>query len=151
MNRLLFFVIVFLSFATAARGQSAGQVGISFDAQLIPQVGAAWHITDLLTLRGSAFFTGGGDEVIDFDRSIGSVALLFDLSADSELTTYIGPDYTRDTFENEHYLGAIVGSRFQLHERFAVFGEFGVSIDVGDSIETVSMFNTGVGVIAYLN
>ena len=121
-------------------------------AQLIPQVGITWHVTDRLQLRASGYGEGDGEHVIDFsDAFIGNVAAFFRFPIDEALASYIGPDLMRSTFTDETFLGLIFGSQYQLHERFGVFGEVGFSVRVEDDIDNLRMFNTGVGAVFYLN
>ena len=45
--------------------------------------------------------------------------------------------------------GAVAGSRYRLHERFSVFGEFGVGVALDEAVDLISNRNTGVGVVYY--
>ena len=152
MKRLPWILAMSALLASPAAAQRAGQVGLVVKAQLIPQVGLVFQATNGFSLRALFYAEGGGDEVIDLDDAVRlSIAALYRFHADDDLHTYAGVDFTASSFEDENYLGPLFGVQYQPHPRFGLFGEFGFSVDVGDSVEIVSMFNTGAGVVFYFN
>lgn len=145
-------VLLLLMSAPPVRAQDAGQIGIVMKAQFIPQVGITWHVTNRLQIRLSGYGEGDGENIIDFGEAfIGNVAVFYRFPIDDDLASYVGPDFMRSTFTEETFLGLIFGSQYQLHKHFGVFGEVGFSVRVEDVIDNLRMFNTGAGVVFYLN
>lgn len=152
INRLLLACTAVALVVLPAAAQEKGQIGLVFKAQLIPQAGLVWHPTSRISLRALVYAEGNHQEVIDLDNATRiSMAFLYRFPIDQTLRSYAGADFTLSRFEDENYLGPLFGVEFQPHPRFGVFGEFGFSVDVGDSIQIVSMLNTGSGVVFYLN
>lgn len=152
VQRSLAVLALCLLFSTPAMAQEQGQVGISLKAQSVPHIGVQWQATDRIAVRGSAFIQGGGENAVDFLHSfIVSIYPSYRWPVDVGLTTYVGPDLTYSEFSQEWFLGGIWGARYHAHERFDVFGEFGLSFDITDSVDAMQMFNTGAGIVFYLN
>ena len=145
--------LLLLLLALQAQAQSSRQVGFTVKSQLImSQFGLLVHPANHVSLRLTAYAEGSHERVIDVEDGIQvSASILYHIPVDGQLSTYFGPDFTHSNIVDENYLGGIVGAYLKLHPRFAVYGEFGVSVDIGDTVETISMFNTGVGVALYLN
>ena len=139
-------------FSTQAQGQSTGQVGLVFKAQFIPQFGLLWHPVGGLGIRVTAYAEGNNSEIIDLDGATRiSTSLLYRFPIDEEVAPYFGADLTFSNFEGEKYLGGLFGVQYQANKRFGIFGEVGISVDVDDNIDIVTMFNTGAGVVFYMN
>lgn len=92
-----------------------------------------------------------GSTPIAGDSYIIGLSALYRFPIDTALATYIGPDFTYSAFEETSFLGAIFGAQYQLHPRFGVFGEVGLSLGLGEIGTTLTLFNTGAGVVFYLN
>ena len=145
-------IILVCALTTQAQGQSTGQIGLVFKAQFIPQFGLLWHPVGDFGIRVTAYAEGNNSEVIDLDGATRiSTSLLYRFPLDEEVSPYVGIDLTFSNFEDENYLGGLFGVQYQAHSRLGIFGEFGISVDVDDNIDIVTMFNTGAGVVFYLN
>ncbi len=152
LQRRILFTALCLTLSTAAMAQERGQVGISLKAQTAPQIGLQWQASERIAVRGSAFIQGGGENAVDFfDSFIVSFYPSYRWPVDVGLNTYVGPDLTYSKFTDQWFLGAIWGARYHVHERFDVFGEFGLSFDIDNHTDAMQMFNTGAGIVFYLN
>lgn len=143
VNRLTLCICIFLTaacFVSRAEGQDGGRIGIFADAQFLPQAGVTWHVTDRIQARGGAYF--GGDRAI-----IADLAVLYRWRLDGELGTYVGPNLTLNDRSQEVSFGILAGTDAALHSRMRLFGEIGLSYGNGG----LNMWNTGVGVVFYLN
>jgi len=127
--------------------QEKGQFGIVVKAQLIPQIGISYGISDRVRTRLSTYLEfSDGDFIYS---TVLSLNFQIKLSADGNLSTYIGPDFTYHGFIDEFFLGVISGAEYKVHEQLSLFGEFGPCLRVGDGIEGISFLNTGVGINYY--
>jgi hypothetical protein len=127
--------------------QEKGRFGIIVKAQLIPQIGISYGISDRIRARLSTYLEFSDGDLIY--STVSSLNLQIKLSADGDLSTYIGPDFTYHGFMDEFFLGVILGTEYKVHKKLGLFGEFGPSLIVGDGIEGISFLNTGVGIKYY--
>lgn len=130
-----------------AQAQNRGRLGFTLDAQRYPQAGFQWNVSDRLALRATTYL-GVGRGTDDF---ILSVFPSYSFHLDEKLSTYVGPDVTYFWKSGDVFGGAIWGSRYHIDERFAIFGELGVSFyDTRYGVGDFDMSNTGAGVIFYV-
>jgi len=142
---IIFVLTVVFSFLTNA--QEKGQVAINVKAQLIPQIGLSYRISDRIRTRLLTYLEfNEGDFIYS---TVSSLNFQFKLSSDESLSTYIGPDFTYHGFIDEFFLGVILGAEYKVHKKLSLFGESGPSLRVGDGIEEISFLNTGVGTKYY--
>ncbi|HPC36847.1 MAG TPA: hypothetical protein PLW05_07755 [Candidatus Marinimicrobia bacterium] len=127
--------------------QEKGRVGLTVKAQLIPQVGISYGISDNIQARLATYLEFSGGDFLYSTMS--SLSFQIKLSSDEFLSTYIGPDVTYHGFIDEFYLGIIFGAEYKVHNKLVLFAEFGPSLGVGDGIESLSFLNTGVGVMYF--
>ena len=127
--------------------QERGEIGLTVKAQLIPHVGISYAISDNIQTRFSTYLDISDGELVKSNMS--SLGLLIGLSSDKSLSTYIGPDITYHGFLDELYVGIILGTRYSLHPRLNIFGEFTPGLGIGDGIESVTFLNTGIGIQFY--
>ncbi|HOV24041.1 MAG TPA: hypothetical protein PL107_07225 [Candidatus Marinimicrobia bacterium] len=139
---MTFFIITFMPYVISA--QEKGQLGVNVKAQIIPQVGISYGISDKIQTRLSTYWEFSGGEFIY--STISSLSFQIKLSSDESLSTYIGPDITYHGFIDRLFLGIILGAEYKVHKKLGLFAEFGPSLGVGDGIESFSFLNTGVGV-----
>ncbi|HPC36420.1 MAG TPA: hypothetical protein P5268_08095 [Candidatus Marinimicrobia bacterium] len=139
---MTFFIITFLPYLITA--QEKGQLGVNVKAQLFPQVGVTYGITDKIQTRLSTYLEFSGGEFIY--STISSLSFQVKFPSDESLSTYIGPDITYHGFIDQLYLGIILGVENKVHKKLSLFAEFEPSLGVGDGIESICFFNTGVGV-----
>lgn len=147
-------LLLCLCVANSVCAQEQGQVGVSAKAQLFPQAGLYWQIIDPLALRGGIFLIGGnnGGSPVDIsDFFIASLAITWRWRMDDQLSIYTGPDFTYSDFVRDLFIGLVAGAQYQIYPRFGLYGELGVSLDVIDGVDTVQMFNTGIGIIVFFN
>jgi hypothetical protein len=154
-----------LSVSGMARAQDAGQVGVTLGYPA--EVGIVWHVTDRVAVRPNISFSHAStDHVSDFSSlgdpvdSEGSsstslttgVSGLIYVRTWDKVRAYLSPryDYGRiwsnagSTFltENKHSAYAVTGSfgaQYQLHQRFAVFGEAGFGYSHSSTTYTSSL------------
>ena len=151
-TKLMVGVLVLFAIAVPTAAQERGQVGIMAKAQLVPKFGIVWQIADPVAVRASLYVQGRHDALVDFGDAMQlSLSLFYVSGAGSNLRTYVGIDATIDKFVDEEFVGLLVGAQFRPEPRFGIFGELGLSTNVGDTPEGLMMFNTGVGVVFYLN
>jgi len=132
---------------SSIRAQEKGQVAINVKAQLIPQIGLSYRISDRIRTRLSTYLEfNEGDFIYS---TVSSLNFQFKLSSDESLSTYIGPDFTYHGFIDDFFLGVILGAESKIHQKLSLFGEFGPCLRVGDGIEGISFLNTGVGIKYY--
>ncbi len=141
----IFTILVTLHSSTNA--QEKGRIGLTVKAQIIPQIGISYGVSDRIRTRFSMYleFSDGGF----IYSTVSSLSFQVKLTSDESLSTYIGPDITYHGFIDELFLGIILGVEYKVHKKLSLFGEFGPSLRVGDGIEEISFLNTGVGIKYY--
>ncbi len=139
--------IVIIFFALKLLAQEKSKFGTTIKAQYVPQIGIYYGISDKIQMRLSTYLDIDGGDF--FSSNLSSLCLLFELSSDAPLSTYIGPDLTFNGFSEEFRIGLILGKQYDIHPRLSLFAEFGPSLRIGDGIEAFSFLNTGVGVRYY--
>ena len=102
-------ILVILSYATNAQGKE--RIGVTVKAQIIPQVGITYGITDKIQTRLSTYLEFSGGEFIY--STISSLSFQIKLSSDESLSTYIGPDITYHGFIDQLFLG-IIGAEYKV-------------------------------------
>ena len=152
MKRLVLAVGVVLSVGANALAQDAGQIGVTLG---YPQaVGVIWHVTDNVAVRPEISFSTGSTETpglssplpdlsIDFGETSSTtvttgVSGLFYFGEWDKLRAYLSPRYTysrltssagstfsTDVRNSAYTVTGSFGAQYQLHRRFAVFGETG--------------------------
>jgi len=143
-NIILMLLITIPYFSNA---QEKGKFCTTIKAQYVPHLGISYEISDKIQMRLSTYLDLDGGDF--FCSNLSSLCLLFELSADASLSTYIGPDLTFNGFSEEFQLGLILGKQYDIHPRLSLFAEFGPSLRVGDGIEAFSFLNTGIGIKYY--
>jgi hypothetical protein len=167
-------VAVALGGASAAFAQDAGKVGLTMGYPT--NVGVMIHVTDAFALRPEFTFAqssleteiGAATAGLELNSSdtwsygVG-VSVLFYLSADDNLRTYVSPrflysraatDTTSPTGANlppletevrgsAFSVAASFGAQYSLHRRFSVFGELGAAYSDSETTSTGS----GLGIL----
>ena len=145
--------------ATAANAQDQRDVGVVITTTTT--AGVIWHVTDRVAIRPEVSFVTSnvdtGDSVSDIESSSGTfaVAALFTVRRWDDLSAYVSPRFSwlRATGTSTLSIGSITetietstdgfgiagsfGVNYRLGDRFAVFGEAGVSF-TDQSVETDS-------------
>jgi hypothetical protein len=153
MKRLMLAVSAVLLVSANALAQDAGQIGLTLGYPTA--VGVIWHVTDNVAVRPEISFATGSTEspvfssvsLSDLTASIGEassttvtagVSGLFYFGQWDKLRAYLSPRYTysrltgssgstfvSDTRNSAFTVTGSFGAQYQLHRRFAVFGETG--------------------------
>jgi len=167
MKQTLLVVSSLLYLCGTAHAQEAGQVGVSLGYP--PAVGVVWHVTERVAVRPDiSFSTGSTDrptpDISILGESIGSgrsssttvtagVSGLLYLWRWDKLGAYVSPRYSYshltsnsgstfaiDSGNSNYTVTGSFGAQYQIHQRFAVFGETGF----GYSHSTSTVSSTSV-------
>ena len=153
MKQTLFILSLLLSVRGTAYAQDAGQIGISIGYPAA--IGIVWHVTDSVAVRPDISFSTGSAESTAprFDIlgstvsaasssdsttvTVGVSGLLY-LGKWDHLRTYVSPRFsygrlssssgttvTIDNTNSNYTTTGSFGAQYQIHRRFAVFGETG--------------------------
>ena len=152
MKRTLFVSIIVLCVCAGAEAQDAGQVGVSLGYPAA--VGIIWHVTDSVAVRPDISFSHGSTDNGALSTDLVGVSAASGESSSTSLTAgvsgllylgtwdklraYVSPRYaygrltsnSGSTFASDatnatHIVIGSFGAHYQLHRRFAVFGEAG--------------------------
>jgi hypothetical protein len=152
MKRLMLGVSMVVSVGANAFAQDAGQIGVTLGYPAA--VGVIWHVTDNVAVRPEISFSTGSTEspTVRATLSLPSVDLgetssttvtagvsgLFYFGEWDKLRAYASPRYTyarltsdsgstfsTDIRNSAYTVTGSFGAQYQLHRRFAVFGETG--------------------------
>jgi len=142
-NYLIGLIIVI--FAGGLQAQEKGRLGITVDAQYLPQIGIAYNISEKFQARLSTYLYLEFGDI--YSENFSSLCLLFRFPSDETIRPYIGPDVTYDGFDYDLCLGAIAGIEYKLHPQLYLFAEIGPSVSI--EYGSVSIINTGIGIKYY--
>ena len=153
MKRLMLALIAVVSVGANALAQDAGQIGVTLGYPTA--VGVIWHVTDNVAVRPEISFATATTESPTFRSTslsnlaadigetssttvIAGVSGLFYFGEWDKLRAYLSPRYTysrlssssgstfsSDARNSAYAVTGSFGAQYQLHRRFAVFGETG--------------------------
>jgi hypothetical protein len=149
LSQLLFIIVLTILFSFLTNAQEKGRIGLLVKAQIIPQVGISYGISNKIQTRFSTFVSFRKGDLIS--STVSSLDLLIRLSSDKSLSTYIGPDMTYYGYIENLFFGILLGAQYNLHPKVGLFAEFGPSLGIGDEMRGISFLNTGIGIVYYFN
>ena len=139
-------IITLFCFLSIGVSQNANRHSVFVKAQYIPTVGAAFKISNRLSIRPSimANISDGNSSVV------GQLAILR-LSKNTTLLKYIGTNFTYDKLYDGVFIGILFGIKTNINTKIGVFGEVGLDVGLrGDGISDFGLLNSGVGINYYL-